>query len=745
MSRLIIISNRLPFSIERKGVEQTLRQSSGGLVSALNSYFEQTNTDDQKFTEKIWVGSADFSLQDWKPELQPIDNNLKVEPIFIEPDLYSAYYNGFANSTIWPLFHYFPSLVEYKKDFFEAYEKVNKLFAEKLLAILKQDDIIWIHDYQLMLLPGMLRKAKPEAIIGFFLHIPFPSYEIFRLLPTKWKKCLLEGILGADLVGFHTHDYAQHFIQSSKMLLGIDHQFNRLIYNNHLAKADLFPIGIDFGKFTRATQDPVILSLKTEIKTKYLDKKIIFSVDRLDYSKGLMYRLKGFEEFLENFPDWKEKVVFILNLVPSRDEISAYIERKKEIEEKVSDINGKLSTLHWQPIIYRYNHLTFNELSALYQAADVALITPLRDGMNLVAKEYVASCASQTGVLVLSEFTGAASELNEAVLVNPTDTTEMANSIEYALSMHEDEQKRCMALMQKRLKDYDVVRWVNDFLEQLTEVKQEQRKLTIKVLDNKTIGFMVERYAAASKRMILLDYDGTLMPFAQNPSQARPQEDLLVLLRQLSSDKKNDVAIISGRDADTLDQWLGLLPLSLVGEHGAFIKMKNGIWEQQSAILPDWKEQIRPILQLFVTRCAGSFVEEKRNTLVWHYRKTHPDLGFIRSRELLNNLMQLTANSSLQVIDGNKVLEVRLTGFDKGVTALKLINASKPDFILCLGDDTTDEDMFKVLDKKAFTVKIGLGATAAQYSIRSQREVLPFLSKFLINNKTQQLNVASQV
>lgn len=745
MSRLIIISNRLPFSLDKKGATPVLRQSSGGLVSALNSYFEQPETDRHQFSEKIWVGSADFSPQDWKQELQPVDNKLKIEPLFIEPNLYSTYYNGFANSTLWPLFHYFPSLVEYKKIFFEAYEKVNSLFAEKLVGFIRDDDTIWIHDYQLMLLPGLLRKSMPDATVGFFLHIPFPSYEIFRLLPTKWKKSLLEGVLGADLVGFHTHDYAQHFIQSAKMLLGIDHQFNKLTYQHHMAKADLFPIGIDVKKFLDATIDPHILSLKDEIKARYEHSKIIFSVDRLDYSKGLMYRLAGFEEFLEQHPEWKEKVVFILNLVPSRDEIPTYIQRKKQIEEKVSAMNGTLSTLKWQPIIYRYNHLTFNELSALYQAADVALITPLRDGMNLVAKEFVASCAKHDGVLVLSEFTGAASELNEAVLVNPTDSQEMANSIVYALTMHPDEQKRRMALMQKRLVDYDVVRWVNDFLEQLTEIKQEQRKLSIKVLDNKTIALMVERYLAASKRTILLDYDGTLAPFTQLPSQAEPQSDLLQLLKQFTNDHKNEVAIISGRDAATLDNWLGALPLNLVGEHGAFIKLKNGSWEQQSTILPEWKDQIRPILQLFVTRCAGSFVEEKRNTLVWHYRSTHPDLGFIRSRELLNNLLQLTANSSLQVIDGNKVLEVRLTGFDKGVTALKLINNSKPDFILCLGDDTTDEDMFRVLDKKAFTIKIGLAATAAQYSIRSQREVLPFLSKFLINNKIPQFNVDSQI
>jgi trehalose 6-phosphate synthase/phosphatase len=733
MGRLIIISNRLPFSIEKKDEINGLRQSSGGLVSALNSYFESTRTDSGRFSGKMWIGSADFMPQDWD-QISPSskEGNFVVEPVFIEAELNKDFYNGFSNSTLWPLFHYFPSLVEFKKEYFAAYEKVNTIFCEKLISVLNEDDTVWIHDYQLMLLPEMIRKIKPKASIGFFLHIPFPSYEIFRLLPTKWKKSLLEGVLGADLVGFHTHDYAQHFIQSAKMLLGIDHQFNKLQYNNHLVKVELFPIGIDFDKFTRAARDPRILELKDVIKNTYLDKKIIFSVDRLDYSKGLMYRLNGFEEFLDTFTEWKEKVVFILNVIPSRDEIPAYIERKKQIEEKVGSVNGRLSTLQWQPIIYRYGHSAFDQLSALYQSADIALITPLRDGMNLVAKEFVASCASQTGVLILSELTGAASELNEAVLVNPTDSSEVANAIQYALNMAPIEQKQRMALMQKRLRDYDVLRWVNDFLEQLHDVKEEQKILSFKVLDMITMDKIISDYHNASKRTILLDYDGTLAPLTRIPSQAKPQEELLHVLQGLSEDNKNEVVIISGRDADTLDSWLGDLPLHLVAEHGAFIKQTGGDWEQQSTILPDWKDQIRPILQLFVTRCAGSFIEEKRNTLVWHYRNTHPDLGFIRSRELMNNLLQLTANSSLQVIDGNKVLEVRLTRFDKGITALKLIRAEEPDFILCMGDDTTDEDMFKVLKDKAYTIKIGLGATAAHFNISSQQSALPLLSKLLI-------------
>lgn len=551
-----------------------------------------------------------------------------------------------------------------------------------------------------MLLPGMIRKEKPGAKIGFFLHIPFPSYEIFRLMPTGWKSAILHGILGADLVGFHTPDYVHHFIQTCKMIIAADNQFNKLQYDGRLIKADLFPIGVDYSKFSTVASNADIMSLRSQILANYQSKKIIFSVDRLDYSKGFMYRLEGYEEFLERNPEWVEKVVFIMNVVPSRDKIPTYNEKKKQLEEKVSGLNGKFATIRWQPIIYRYNHLSFNELVALYQAADVALITPLRDGMNLVAKEFVASCTSQKAVLILSELTGAASELNEALLVNPTDSMEVANAINQALTMQSSEQKQRMALMQKRLKEYDVMKWVDDFLEQLATTKEEQQKLGVKLLDPKTIDAMIDKYENASKRMILLDYDGTLAPIKKIPSEAMPDMELIKVLEKLAKDKKNEVVVISGRDADTLQEWLGNMPLHLVGEHGAFMKLNNGSWEEQTTMVNTWKEQIRPILQVFVTRCAGSSIEEKKNTLTWHYRNTHPELGFIRSRELLNTLLQLTTNTSLQVIDGNKVLEIRQSGMDKGVTALKLINMFKPDFILCLGDDTTDEDMFKVLEKK---------------------------------------------
>jgi trehalose 6-phosphate synthase/phosphatase len=332
-------------------------------------------------------------------------------------------------------------------------------------------------------------------------------------------------------------------------------------------------------------------------------------------------------------------------------------------------------------------------------------------------------------VLVLSELTGAASELNEACLVNPTDAEEMADAINTALKMPLEEQKQRMQAMQKRLSDYNVVQWVNDFLEQLSKIKKEQEHLKVKQLDRGEVEELAQHYSNANKRCLLLDYDGTMVPLRKIPSAATPTKEVLAFLEQLSADEKNEVVIISGRDADTLQRWLGHLPLNFIAEHGSAIRYRGGEWKLQSAASTEWKNEIRPMLESYVWRCAGSFLEEKQNTLSWHYRNTHPELGFIRSRELLNNLLQLTTNTPVQVVDGNKVLEVRLTGMDKGVTALKVMHKLMPGFTLCIGDDTTDEDMFKALEGKAYTIKVGSGSTAAHYNLQTQGEVLPLLKK----------------
>ncbi|HXD79305.1 MAG TPA: bifunctional alpha,alpha-trehalose-phosphate synthase (UDP-forming)/trehalose-phosphatase, partial [Puia sp.] len=563
MGRLIIISSRLPFSLDRDGEKVSIRQSSGGLVSAIKSYFENSTAQRSELTGKMWMGVADFPQEDWElvRESSAEKPDFEVLPVFVEKDLYENFYNGFANSVLWPLFHYFSTLATYESQYFDAYVQVNQQFAERIVPLLEPGDQIWIHDYQLMLLPHLLRTKKPDATIGFFLHIPFPSYEIFRLMPTEWKKMILHGVMGADLIGFHTYDYVQHFLQSVKMILGVDNYFHNLQYQDRLVRIDLFPIGIDYGKFHTAATDPDVQIIRDKARGNLEDKKIIFSVDRLDYTKGLMQRLSGFEYFLERYPEWREKVVFILNIVPSRSTIPAYSERKKQIEEKIGTINGRFSTISWQPVLYRYTHLSFQELVALYQAADVALITPLRDGMNLVAKEYVASSTGK-GVLVLSELAGAASELSEAILVNPTDVFDVASSITRALAMPLYEQRNRISLMQRRLQEYDVFKWVNDFMDQLSQVKQEQQRQKVRVLDDKALSVINRHYQRAGNRCLLLDYDGTLVPFTRIPSEAAPDNTVRDMLSRLSSDPRNHVVIISGRDMSSLDRWLGTLPVS---------------------------------------------------------------------------------------------------------------------------------------------------------------------------------------
>ncbi|HYG19372.1 MAG TPA: bifunctional alpha,alpha-trehalose-phosphate synthase (UDP-forming)/trehalose-phosphatase, partial [Ohtaekwangia sp.] len=521
--RLILVSNRLPYQLQEKKSKIVLKESDGGLVSALKSFFEGSDSKTM-FGEKLWIGSADFPESRWQKYVskeQP-GATFKVEPVFIETKTYNRYYNGFCNATIWPLFHYFPSIVEYDENNYKSYEEVNRIFADKLEAVIKPGDVLWIHDYQLFLLPAMIREKFPELTIGFFLHIPFPTFEIFRLLHRPWKERIIKGLLGADLIGFHTNEYVQHFLKTVRMVLGFDHHYRSIFTGNRMVKTDLFPLGIDFAKFNQAGQLPEVVEKKEEIAKNFQDRKIIFSVDRLDYTKGVTHRLSGFERFLEMHPEWREKVVFIMVVVPSRQIISKYNERRKLIEGQVGRINGKYSTLQWQPIIYRYSHLSFPELAALYQSANTGLITPLRDGMNLVAKEYVASRAEQDGVLILSELAGASSEMGEALLVNPVDKEEVAQAIYTALTMPVAEQRSSMIQLQKRLKEYDVVHWVNDFLKQLDEVKEQQHLQQTKYITRALQERLISDYKAAPSRHLFLDYDGTLVPFARHPKVAVP-------------------------------------------------------------------------------------------------------------------------------------------------------------------------------------------------------------------------------
>lgn len=729
--KLIIASNRLPFQLATRDRTLQIQESDGGLVSALRCCFDGHST---KFNTVEWIGSAEFSQKTWERYTKENDVNLsyQVNPIFLDQKVYNKYYNGFCNATLWPLFHYFPSFVEFDHDSFIKYEEVNRAFADRILEVYQPGDVIWIHDYQLMLVAGMVRKECPAATIGFFLHIPFPSFELFRMLHASWKEKIIDGLLGADLIGFHTHEYVQHFLKSVQMVKGYDHKFRQILTLDRVVKAEMFPLGIDFEKFHHATDLPEVIAQRQEIKKGFGDKKIIFSVDRLDYTKGITHRLAGFEHFLKAHPEWHEKVVFVLVVVPSRQIVLKYTERKRMIEEEIGRINGRYSTLSWQPVIYRYGQLNFHELVAMYHVADIGLITPLRDGMNLVAKEYVASRKDQ-GVLILSELAGAANELGEALLVNPMDPEEVSNALLLALSMSPELQREKLALLQSRLKEYTVTDWVEDFLKQLAETKSNQALQEAKHVSSAIQAVMIKSFAQARKRLLLLDYDGTLVPFAKLPKLATPNPGLLATLSHLANDSDTDVTIISGRERDSLHGWFGTLPINIISEHGAELRLKNEDWKYAVDLDTSWKSIFRPVLELFTQRSPGSFIEDKKHTLVWHYRNVEPGLGFTRSRELLDNLHHFIRNTGLNVIDGNRVIEIRKIGIDKGSVARQLFDASQYDFVLAIGDDKTDEDMFMQLPEDTYTIKIGPGQTAARYFMTRQSEAIILLEKMALS------------
>jgi len=720
--RLFIISNRLPVNIKEKDNDTIIKSSSGGLVSAVKSYADYTqDKEGSSFSQIYWVGVPGCSKTAWEKLSRTIQSEYTLLPVFMKSSIYEGYYSGMSNSVIWPLFHYFPTYAEYKPSYFENYMAANEEFVKVLLQNIRPNDIIWIHDYHLLPLAKLIREVMPEITIGFFLHIPFPSFELFKLIPEKWQLAMLEGMLGADLIGFHTIDYAAHFLKSIQMAMGVENDQNLIKYNNRLIKADVFPISIDYKKFNDAYDNPAIAEKRNFYREQFKDIKIIFSVDRLDYTKCIMCRLRGYEQFLINYPQYAGKIVFILSIVPSRDNISNYAKRKREIDEFVGNINGRIGTLTWKPVNYKYESLEFNDMMALYTVCDIALITPLRDGMNLVAKEFVASRKDKQGILLLSEMTGASREFKDAVLINPNDFKGIGDAINMALEMSPQEQEQRMIQMQTRVKDYDVLAWADDFFDQLRKIKKKQQEFEFIFLDYPTKIKLLEVYRKSPKRLLLLDYDGTLVSFNKNPDRVEPPKNVLDALQKLADDDKNDIYVISGRDSETLSKWLGHINIGLVAEHGAKMKKKNGEWNKQTEEVLDEtaKETLRKIMKYFVKRTANSFIEEKEYSFVWHYRNSNQDQAKLRASELLTELSGYADILNIQVMQGNKIIEARVKGMNKGAITKKLLLDNNYGFILACGDDNTDEDMFKVLqkNKNAFTIKIGDSSSYARYNI----------------------------
>ncbi|WP_242917521.1 bifunctional alpha,alpha-trehalose-phosphate synthase (UDP-forming)/trehalose-phosphatase [Pontibacter liquoris] len=723
MAKLIIVSNRLPVKLQEKDGELTYKTSEGGLATGLGSIYKKD--------DNIWIGWPGLVIEEEEKQKQ-IASDLRQEsmrPVFLTETEIKEFYEGFSNETLWPTFHYFSQYAVYDQQLWETYVSVNQKYCDEVVKQAGPDDTIWVHDYQLLLLPCMLRSRLPNITIGFFQHIPFPSYEIFRILP--WRKEILEGMLGSDLIGFHTYDDMRHFLSAVNRIVGYGSMHGWINTNNRSLLVDSFPMGIDYEKYADTANLEEVKKREKIYRSNLAAKKIVLSIDRLDYSKGIPQRLQAFELFLEKYPEFHEKVTLVMLVVPSRDAVDKYKELKEEIDEMVGRINGRYSHINWNPIQYFYRSYPIETLSAFYRMADVALVTPMRDGMNLVCKEYVASRLDHTGVLILSEMAGASKELSEALLINPNDINQLVETLHTALTMPEEEQKAHMSSMQDTLRRYNIHHWVNMFMDRLSYVKIKQMSLATTYLDEATFMEMSDSYDSASSRLFFLEYDGALVDYKNKPLMARPDEELMELLERLCNDPKNRVVIVSSREKANMQDWLGHLNIDIIAEHGVWIKQRGTGWQTMLSLMDDWKKDIRLILDLYVDRTPGSFIEEKQYSLVWHYRKVETGLGEMRARELVSHLNFLAANSNLQVLDGQMAVEIKAQEINKGKASSFWLNKYPHKFVMAVGDDWGDEDIFKAMPREAYTIKIGNAYSVAKYHLDSCDEVRETLTKLL--------------
>jgi trehalose 6-phosphate synthase/phosphatase len=737
--RIVIVSNRLPFTVSTEEGQPRFTPSSGGLTTGLWSYLECSRADVAKSFDFLWVGWPGTNVAPGHEAAVREFGEAKFNssPIFLSEESMERFYFGFCNRTLWPLFHYFTTLTRFEENYWQEYQRANHAFADALMDILRPDDLVWIHDYHLMLLPRLVRAKFPSTPIGFFLHIPFPSYEVFRMLPRPWRAEIIEGLLGAGLIGFHTHDYARDFLTSVLRTVGYEHHLGELTLQDRVVKVDTFPMGIDFKRFEQAAVTSQTETSVKELRAKCQGQKIIFSVDRLDYTKGIINRLRGYDLFLKRNPEWHGKVVFIVSVAPSRIGVRSYQAMKQELEETVGRIVGAYGDLRWTPVLYQFRNLAFEEIVPLYRLCDVALITPLRDGMNLVAKEFIASRPDQTGVLILSEMAGAAKEMGEALIINPFHLDDFARALEQALSMSAEEQISRNCILQNRLRRYDVHRWADEFVQAMLSTQKTEAAWLTRSLSGKAWSSLRDQYRTSARRILFLDYDGTLVPFASTPNQARPDAELLEILHRLSADPLNDVVILSGRQRRDLEEFFAGITLSMVAEHGAWLRRKGGHWQLHKTMTTDWKDRVRPILQLYVDRLPGALLEEKEYSLVWHYRRADPEQAFVRAKELLDDLAEYTRNIDVQVLEGNKVVEMRNSGVNKGAAALEWLTDPAPDFILSIGDDSTDEDVFRVLPPTACSVRVGVAKTAATFFLTNHTAVRRVLRGLITDAREQ--------
>jgi len=651
-------------------------------------------------------------------------------PVALSARLVKHFYEGYANQTLWPLFHPFPSRLVFDPAGWEAYVEANKRFLDAIVSEARPGDLIWVHDYQLMLLPQMIRKALPDARIGFFLHIPFPSSSVFRVLPRREE--LLQGVLGADFVAFQTHTHLQHFRSSLLRILGLESRMDQLELEGRPVRLEALPIGVAANVFTRDLLNHATIRRHLEhLRERFRNQRVLLAVDRLDYTKGIPERLRSFRCLLAANPGFRGRIVLVQIAVPSRERVPSYQQLRREVNELVGSINGEYGTTQWTPVVFMQRSVSRPELAALYSYADIAWVTPLRDGMNLVAKEYVCCQHDGSGALILSEFAGAAAEMGEALLVNPYDEERTAACVAAALRMPINERRRRMRALHDRVSRNNSAVWADRFIQGLKRASEERIKYTAGRTAPDAEG-MKNAFRSATVRRLVIDYDALLVGDTDYGTQPAPPSELLSCLEDLATSPDTYIALISSRSsADLAEQFADETPLWLVAEQGAMQRRPGSrTWKCfNTSCSTDWKKRVKEFLEAFVDRTPGSFIEEKEHALVWHCRTFEPEFGDWLANELVAMLEQLLAETELRAIRGQNYVEVRPVWASKKNAVRSLLTAwPATGFCLTLiGDD--DEDVFEVLPEQAITVRVGLGFSRARFQVAGPLHAIAFLSK----------------
>ena len=682
-----------------------MRKSAGGLATALGAVRG----------DAAWVG--------WPGGIVPsgleaaVSKRLRrdnFDPVFLTRDEEDDFYNRVCNDTLWPLFHYFSDRLRITPEAWQRYVDVNERFTEAILAHCEPQTRVWVHDFHLMLVPAMLRAREPRLSIGFFLHTPFPSSEVYRLLPAREQ--LLRGVLGADYVSFQIGDYARHFRSSCLRVLGVDSEPDWLEIDGRRVGIGVDPIGIDTEGFRETLAQRETARLLADLEHQYEGRQLILGVERLDYTKGIPQKLQAYERFLERDPSRARSTTMIQVLVPSRLESPEYRAQRDEIELLIARINGRYGQPGSTPVEYIHRDISKQALVALYRRADVMMITALRDGMNLVAHEY-ALCQSEPGLagrwrgaLLLSEFAGAAQVLPGALLVNPWDVDGVVEHLATALELPARERQRRLETMAKRIEDLDTRRWAEGFLTRLGRYSRRERRIRRPpTVDGEITERIGRRFARARARTVVLDYDGTLREFELHPDLAQPTPEIRRLLRDLAAQPETDVHIVSGRRRRNLEQWFGRLPIHLCAEHGYLARAPGEEWRTLLDLDLSWLRPIERLLRRVAADVPGAHVERKSCSVAWHYRQAEPEYGSWRARELLNDLHQHLAGAPAEILTGHQVVEVRALGVDKGVYVRSLFPDGKESthFVLGLGDDRTDHDLLGALPPGSIAGHVG--------------------------------------